>query len=67
MKEIRKGGNALIRIDKCNYDGHEYCDIRQYYEADDGQFKPTKKGVTFSPDMIGEVIQGLSELSEELT
>ena len=29
--------------------------MRIYYKASDGDYKPTKKGVTFKPDMVSEL------------
>ena len=60
--DIHKRHDLIIRISEKEYLGNHYFDIRQYYSNDCGEFKPTKKGVTFSPDLLEEVINGLKKL-----
>jgi hypothetical protein len=40
----------------------EYIDIRIFNKNRDGEFIPTKKGVTLQKDMMKEVIKGLTKL-----
>jgi hypothetical protein len=60
--DIEKRDTEIIRISLKEYKGHDYVDIRQYYKSDDGEFLPTKKGVTFNPELIDEVIDALRSL-----
>ena len=62
-KEIEKG-EGIIRVALQEYRGHEYIDIRQYYKDNSGDFKPTKKGITFNPEILDEIIEGLEALKE---
>jgi len=61
-KEIEKSPTEIIRIALNEYKGREYIDIRQHFKADSVDYLPTKKGVTFSPELLDEVIQGLKDL-----
>jgi len=62
VHDIEKRDNEIIRISIKEYKGYEYVDIRQHYKNDDGEFLPTKKGVTFNPELIDEVIEALESL-----
>ena len=48
------------------YKGKKYIDIRTYFEADDGEYKPTKKGVTLSIDLYNELKEGIERLESLL-
>jgi len=63
MKEIQKNTLEKIRIEKREYKGREFVDIRTYY-LDGNEWKPTQKGVTFKPDRLKEVVRALKSLEE---
>ena len=65
MKEIQKNTLEKIRIQRTNFNGHELIDIRVYYESNTGEWKPTKKGITFSLSLANEVIKGIAEESKK--
>ncbi|MBU0710948.1 transcriptional coactivator p15/PC4 family protein [bacterium] len=65
ITEIHKNSMIQIRISRDDYQGKEYVDIREFFLAEDEEFRPTKKGVKFSLDLLDEIIDGLSELSEK--
>jgi len=65
MKEIQKNTLEKIRIQRTNFNGHELIDIRVYYESNTGEWKPTKKGITFSLSLANEVIKGITEESKK--
>ncbi|MBP7238521.1 MAG: transcriptional coactivator p15/PC4 family protein, partial [Petrotogaceae bacterium] len=48
MYEIQRNPTEKLIIQKNEFKGKEYIDIRIFYE-DEGEYKPTKKGVTFNP------------------
>ena len=53
-----------IRISLNKFKGAEYVDVRIYYKASDGEYKPTKKGVTFKPDMVSELEEAVEKLKK---
>ncbi len=57
LGEIQKNATEIIRISKESFKNKDYIDIRIYFQNDEGEWKPTKKGVTFAPDKIDEVIE----------
>lgn len=62
--DIQKNSLERIRIQRSEYKGHELIDIRVYYEAENGEWKPSKKGITFSLSLANEVIKGITEESK---
>jgi len=51
---IKKNMTEEIRIAIRNYKGREFVDIRLFFQNDQGEMIPTKKGVSFSPELIPE-------------
>jgi len=62
MTDIHKSDDIIVRISENEYRDRKYIDIRQYYKDREGEFRPTKKGVTFSPDLLDDVIESLQEI-----
>jgi len=60
--------NALeeIRVSISTFKGKKYLDIRVFYQDDSGEFKPSKKGVALSPELLGELEAALSKVKETL-
>ncbi|GAH94714.1 unnamed protein product [marine sediment metagenome] len=59
MIEIKKNSFTRVMIEKCNYQGKDFIDIRQYFRDDEKNFKPSKKGVTIPLDKLDEFIKAL--------
>ena len=60
--DIHKNDLTIIRVSNRTYEGHDFIDIRQYFKDDDGEFKPTKKGITFPPGLLVRVVNALNEI-----
>ena len=60
--------NALeeIRVSINIFRGKEYIDIRIYYKSEDGEYRPSKKGVTLSPELLPELKEAVKKLEEAL-
>ena len=63
VKEIQKNKREIIRISDGEYEGHQFIDLRIWYD-DNGEYKPTKKGISFNPFLAKEVIEGILEVIE---
>ena len=50
--EIKKNKTNYVQIELREYEGHEYVDVREFYDSQDGKRLPTKKGITFSPKVL---------------
>lgn len=67
--EVRKELGQIKKDDRGNYiyiteiDNPkrevQYIDIRLYYTADDGEIRPTQKGVRFNAELLEDVIEAL--------
>ena len=66
MAEIQKRDGEKIIVQKNEYKGKEYADIRVYFQDAEGEWKPTKKGVTFGLDQIDDVIKALEEVKSQI-
>ena len=64
MKEIQKNSREIIRIEESEYEGHKFVDCRIYYD-DNGEWRPTKKGISFSHKIAHEVVEAIVETMEE--
>lgn len=63
LGEIQKNSVEKIRVSSTSYQGHSYIDIRVYFEDDQGEWRPTKKGVTISPSNVDDVIKILKKVN----
>lgn len=64
--DIQKNDINLIRVEKRTYKEKDFIDLRHYYKDDDGEFKPTQKGVTLPPERLPELIEVLGKLNDEV-
>ncbi len=60
--------NALeeIRVSLNVFRGRQYIDIRTYYKSDEGEYRPSKKGVTLSPELLPDLQEAVNKLAETL-
>jgi hypothetical protein len=67
IASMEKGPTEKIFFNLSEYKGKKYADIRIYYEDDEGEWKPTKKGITLTLDRFSEFKEKLGALEEFLT
>jgi len=48
------------------YKGKQYVDLRVYYKGDDGEYHPSKKGLTISLDLFPELEEAMKKLREAI-
>ena len=65
--EIQKNLKERIRVSIEEYRGHKFIDLRVYFEAENGEWKPTKKGIALNGDSIDAVIEALQKARKKLT
>ena len=66
VTEMEKGFSEKIVFSFSEYKGKHYVGIRVYYEDDEGEWKPTKKGISIGIDRYFEFKDHLGELEEYL-
>ncbi len=64
--EIQKTGTDKIIITVKEFKGKTYVDVRNYFENDEGEMVPTKKGISLTPENLDELIQLLGEAKKNL-
>ena len=55
-----------VRLSITVFKGKQYVDIRIYYKGDDGEFHPSKKGLTVAVELFPELETGLLKLKDAL-
>ena len=68
LSEFQKNLTERVRARIGEYSGHKFVDIRIFYTDEaSGDLKPTKKGVTFSPELWPEFKEMVGALEHELS
>ncbi len=66
IAEIQKNLKERMRVSIEEYRGRKFIDLRVYFEAEDGEWKPTKKGIALNKESIDAAIKALQEASKKL-
>lgn len=66
IAEMEKGWNEKIVFSISDFKGKKYADIRIYYEDDEGDWKPTRKGISVSLEAFPEFWENLEVLQNHL-
>lgn len=64
--EIEKGKDKIIITVK-EFKGKQYIDIRTYFENDAGEWIPTKKGISLTPENLNEIMPLLETAQKSIT
>jgi len=51
VAKFQKNSAEKVRVALCRFRGRMLVDLRIYFETDDGNYLPTKKGVAISPEL----------------
>jgi hypothetical protein len=67
-KPISVPKNSLeeIRLSVREYGGYPFADLRIYYRGDNGEARPSRKGLTVSPRLWPAFVDSLHRLEDEL-
>ncbi|SAK98124.1 Transcriptional Coactivator p15 (PC4) [Caballeronia pedi] len=57
--DIQKSDSERLRVYVKEYRGRTYIDIRVWYLADGGEYRPSGKGITVRPALAAGLIQGI--------
>ena len=61
VKVIDKGLGGRIYVRLSRFRERDYLDVRNFYETDDGEWKPTRKGIAIPVELYGELMIALKE------
>ena len=60
-----KSPTEQVQVSLSTYKGKTYGDLRIYYKASDGEYRPTKKGITVSSAQLPELGEAVRRLIEK--
>ncbi len=66
IAQFEKNATEVVRVSLTEYRGHKLIDIRVYYSDDEGQYRPTKKGVSMSVSLYTDFKRAMLTLEKTL-
>lgn len=64
INSFKRNATEEVRATLRTYRGRQYLDVRIYYLDDGGEYKPTKKGINLSVELMGELTRMVGKLQE---
>lgn len=61
--EIERSPTERLIIESSEYKGHDLVTLRIYFLSREEEWLPTKKGVTFKREQLGEVLEALNKIA----
>jgi Transcriptional Coactivator p15 (PC4) len=61
LLELQRSKAMRLRVSRSEFKGRVYIDVRQYYESEDGSWRPSSKGISLRIDELAEVARAISE------
>jgi predicted phosphoadenosine phosphosulfate sulfurtransferase len=66
IAQFEKNATEVVRVTLSEYRGHKLFDVRVYYSDDEGQYKPTRKGVSLSVNLYTDFKRAMVALEKLL-
>ena len=66
IHSFQKSFNEYIQITISEFNKKKYVDLRTYFQNDEDELMPTKKGITFSVQSFYEFKDGIEKLEKKL-
>jgi hypothetical protein len=66
IHEFEKNSTEVISLTISEFKGRELINFRVFYQDEDGEFKPTKKGISFSTELVDDFFEAVDKLKVEL-
>ncbi len=60
--ELERSQTEKLIIEDSEYKGHQLVGLRIYFRAENEEWLPTKKGVTFKREQLDEVLEMLTKI-----
>jgi len=64
IDSFKRNATEEVRAALRTYRGRQYMDLRIYYQDDAGEYKPTKKGINLSVELLGELTRMVDKLAQ---
>ena len=66
VRAIDKGLGNRIHVRLSRFRERDYLDIRNFYETEDGEWKPTRKGIAVPVELYDELVGAIGAAKEEI-
>jgi hypothetical protein len=66
VARIAKNPTEEVRVALTSYRGHDLVDIRVFFQDEQGEWRPTKRGVSLSVDSFAELRDAIVKAEEML-
>lgn len=66
LHSFKKTATEEVRAIVREYRGRLYFDLRVYYVDNDGEWRPTRKGIALSADFLPEIKQCMEKFETEI-
>ena len=66
MKVLKKNSRESIVISKNVFNNIPLVDIRIHYKDENGDLKPTRKGISVREDILDDVVSTLSSFAQDI-
>ncbi len=66
VARIAKNPTEEVRVSLTSYRGHDLVDIRVFFQDEQGEWRPTKRGVSLSIDSFTELREAIVKAEEML-
>jgi len=64
VHSFKKNARETVRVCLTEFKGYELLDLRVYVQDETGREIPTRKGLTISQELVGELVTGLRKAIE---
>ncbi len=65
ISEFERSPGQKVVVRRTEFKGRQYLDIRQFFSGDDGQWLPTKKGISVPWELRQELFNALEAAQGE--
>lgn len=66
VASFKRNPTEEVRAGIKDFKGRRYIDLRIYYIDDQGEWKPTRKGISLNTDFMAELKEAVLSLEKEL-
>ncbi|MEO0357815.1 MAG: transcriptional coactivator p15/PC4 family protein [Pseudomonadota bacterium] len=65
MPDIQKNAREVIRVELSEFKGHHLLNIRVWYDAGDGDMRPSNKGLSVQLGLIPDVQAAIADVERQ--
>lgn len=64
IQDMPRNNGDIVRIEFSEFKGQTRFNIRVWYQDEEGQYRPTKKGVSFLPEEMDTLVDAVTQARE---